>query len=217
MSARNRDDHPTSLPTNRLEAFSDGVFAIAITLLVLEITVPPDSDDRLLDAFFEQWPSYVAYVSSFAIIGLVWLAHNGVTDFLERVDAVFVRINLVLLMVVSFIPFPTRLLAEYSDSENASRVATTIYGLTILAVTTTVWGLWRYALSARLVKPHAKNEDLARMTRRLTPGFALYATMLLLGLFLPRAAVVGYVVISVLLLVPFELLPSRRAERPPTV
>jgi uncharacterized membrane protein len=97
---------------SRLEAFSDGVFAIAITLLVLEISVPEGSEDALWQAFLDQWPSYLGYVVSFATVGAVWLAHNAVTDYLDRADQWLLRFNLLLLMVVSFLPFPTRLLAE---------------------------------------------------------------------------------------------------------
>jgi uncharacterized membrane protein len=106
-----------------MEAFSDGVFAIAITLLVLELSVPAGSGDRLLRAFAEQWPSYLAYVVSFATIGAVWVGHSVITEYLERADAGLIRLNLLLLMVVSFLPFPTRLLAEYVREGRAERVA----------------------------------------------------------------------------------------------
>jgi uncharacterized membrane protein len=103
----------TTLRTGRLEAFSDGVFAIAITLLVLEISVPPDASDDLLGAFFDQWPSYLAYLVSFATIGVTWLRHTAITHYLHGVDTIFVRLNLLLLLFVSFLPFPTRLVAEH--------------------------------------------------------------------------------------------------------
>ena len=140
---------PGEIRIGRLEAFSDGVFAIAITLLVLEITVPAGSEEDLLGAFFDQWRSYLAYAVSFATIGAMWLAHSAITDYLERANAMLVRLNLLLLMVVSFIPFPTRLLAEYGGEGEAGRVATTVYGLTILAGTLLTSALWRYAVGAR--------------------------------------------------------------------
>ena len=99
--------------TTRMEAFSDGVFAIAITLLVLELAVPSGSDVDLLGAVLDQWPSYLAYLVSFSTIGAVWLAHTVITEFLERATPVLIRMNLLLLMLVSFLPFPTRLLGEY--------------------------------------------------------------------------------------------------------
>jgi uncharacterized membrane protein len=116
--------------TQRLEAFSDGVFVIAVTLLVLEIAVPVGSQRDLLGAFLNQWPSYLAYVVSFSTIGALWLEHSLITEYLEQADAILVRLNLLLLLIVSFLPFPTRLLAAYLSSEDAEKVAVTIYGLT---------------------------------------------------------------------------------------
>jgi uncharacterized membrane protein len=92
-----------TLRTGRLEAFSDGVFAIAITLLVLEISVPLEIEDGLLDAFLDQWPSYLAYLVGFATIGAVWLAHTSITHYLHGVDAILVRLNLLLLLLVAFL------------------------------------------------------------------------------------------------------------------
>ena len=102
-----------------MEAFSDGVFAIAITLLVLELAVPAGSEKDLLGAVIAQWPSYLAYIVSFATIGVAWLTHSVMTEQLDRVDATFVRLNLLVLLVVSFIPFPTRLVAESIHTRRA--------------------------------------------------------------------------------------------------
>jgi uncharacterized membrane protein len=93
------------MSARRMEALSDDVFAIAITLLVLEIGIPAGSTD-LLAAFWHEWPSYLAYVVSFATIGRVWLGHNVITDYLEHSDSRLMRLNLILLMVIAFLPFP---------------------------------------------------------------------------------------------------------------
>ncbi len=204
-------DRSARLRTGRLEAFSDGVFAIAITLLVLELTVPAGSESDLLGAFLDQWRSYLAYLVSFLTIGAVWLAHSVITEFIGRADAVLLRLNLLLLMVVSFLPFPTRLLAEYTSDHDAARVAATIYGVTVLSASVLVSILWRYALGAQLVRPDAADEDVQTLTKRLTPGLAGYVAMIGLGLFLPIAAVVGYLVVAVYLIVPFHLLKHRPA------
>src|SRR5262245_50872570 len=150
------DDDPQTgrrvryMRTGRLEAFSDGVLAIAITLLVLEISVPENSEHRLLAAFLEQWPSFLAYVVSFATIGVAWLGHSAITDYLDHGDVLLARINLLFLMVVSFLPFPTRLLAENIHEEGAERVAATVYGLNLALVSVLLWALWSYALGAGL-------------------------------------------------------------------
>jgi uncharacterized membrane protein len=196
--------------TTRLEAFSDGVFAIAVTLLVLEISVPPGSASGpdLLNAVLAQWPSYLAFAVSFSTIGAVWLAHNAVTEQLTGVDTSFLRLNLLLLLVVSFLPFPTRLLAEHLGSNDAERVATTIYGITLLLALTMVSVLWRYARQADLVRETIGDEELQYLTNRLTPGLAGYGVLLLLGLVAPRGAVIGYFVVAL-----FFLLPIRRSSR----
>src|SRR5262245_3600990 len=194
---------PLSLRTARLEAFSDGVFAIAITLLVLEISVPVGSEEDLLRAVLDQWPSYLAYFVSFASVGAIWLAHTAVTEYLDHADRWLMRLNLLLLLFVSFLPFPTKLLAESVNEEDAGRVATTIYGLTLLVTALVLSAVWRYALSAHLVRPDTTDEDVKLLTKKLSPGLGGYAVMIVLGIFQPVVAVVGYLAIAVFYLVPF--------------
>ena len=144
---------PPGQRTGRLEAFSDGVFAIAITLLVLDIGVPHGSGDDLLGALAEQWPGYLAYLVSFATIGAIWFKHTVITDYLERATSVLGRLNLLLLLVVSFLPFPTRVLGEYAGETSPARVAVTVYGINLLLASALVSLLWRYAVRAGLVRP----------------------------------------------------------------
>ena len=195
-----------------MEAFSDGVFAIAITLLVLEISVPAGSEDDLLGALVDQWPSYMAYFVSFSTIGAVWLTHTVVTEYLDAADSVFLRLNLLLLMMVSFLPFPTRLLAEYAATSEPDRIATTVYGVNLLLVLTMVSVLWRYALGAELVRPDLADEDVKTLTRRLTPSLGGYVVLILVGLFLPVLAVLGYLGLALFILIPFGDV-RRRAGR----
>jgi uncharacterized membrane protein len=197
--------------TQRLEAFSDGVFAIAVTLLVLEIAVPAGSQHDLLGAFLNQWPSYLAYVVSFSTIGALWLEHSLITEYLDQVDAILVRLNLLLLLVVSFLPFPTRLLAEYLNSDNAERVAVSIYGLTLLVALSLLSVLWRYAVRAHLARTDMTDDELTALTRRLTPGLAGYVVLLGLGLFRPIIAVIGYLAIAIFFIVPLGRGRRRRA------
>jgi uncharacterized membrane protein len=152
---------PRRLRTQRLEAFSDGVFAIAITLLVLDLAVPASSANDALGAIAHEWPAYLAYVVSFATVGALWLGHRAVTDYLQGTDPVFTRLNLLLLLVVAFLPFPTRLLAEYIRAAGAERVATTVYGITLFLAAALLSLLWRYAVRAELVRPDADDAELA--------------------------------------------------------
>ena len=103
------------MSSRRTEAFSDGVFAIAITLLVLDLAVPPLQEserDGLAAALGHEWPSYFAYLVSFLVVGIIWINHHTMLTLLERVDRPVLFANLMLLLTVSVIPFPTRLLAE---------------------------------------------------------------------------------------------------------
>ncbi len=137
------------LPPNRIEAFSDGVFAIAITILVLEIAVPLAAESDLLGALVGLWPAYLAYVISFLTIGWVWVGHAAITSRLERVDALFVRLNLLLLMAVAFLAFPTRLMADYFGEREPEQVAVTFYGIVLIVIAGLLRILWQYALKSR--------------------------------------------------------------------
>jgi uncharacterized membrane protein len=202
---------PLRLRATRLEAFSDGVFAIAITLLVLEIAVPAASEGDLLTAVLELWPSYLAYLISFGTIGAIWVGHTAITHYLHAVDAGLMRLNLLLLLVVAFIPFPTGLLAENIEEPANERVAASIYGGTLLAASIMLSAIWRYALSAGLIDPEAQQAELRYLTRRLAPGLAGYVGLIALGWFRPLIAVIGYMLLAVFLLIPVRR-PGRRGR-----
>ena len=193
-----------------MEAFSDGVFAIAITLLVLEIGLPPNASEDLLAAILAQWPSYLAFAVSFSTIGAIWIAHSAITEHLDRADPNLLRLNLLLLLVVPFLPFPTRLLAEHIEFRDAERVAVTIYGLWLLFASAMLSVLWRYALHAKLISDTSKDEEIQLLTRRLTPGLAGYLVLLATGLVVPFVAVVGYLAIAIFFLVPTRTLRAVR-------
>lgn len=189
--------------TARMEAFSDGVFAIAITLLILEIAVPAGSEDDLLKALIEEWPAYLAYLVSFATIGAVWLAHTVITEYLDHATSVLMRVNLALLLAVSFLPFPTKLLGEFTGEEGAERVAVTLFGINLLLCLGLVSILWRYAVREHLVKPDLADDDVKTLTKRLTPTLAVYLLMIAVGMFLPFIAVAGYLILALFVIFPF--------------
>jgi uncharacterized membrane protein len=208
------NDEPSAKPrrrgfrTGRLEAFSDGVFAIAITLLILDIGVSSNVGHDLLQAIGSLWPSYLAYVASFSTIGAAWLGHNAITEYLDRADAAFVRLNLLLLLIVSFLPFPTRLVAEYIHQDRAERVAVTFYGIVLVLATTMLLVLWRYAVRAKLVRPDLADEEIELLTERLTPGLAAYLVLIVSGLFVPVVAVIGFLAIALYYIIPFRRLSA---------
>ena len=188
------------LGTDRLVAFSDGVLAIAATLLVLDIAVrTPATLQQVLDA----WPSYLAYVVSFLTIGGTWLAHTALTDRLTRSDPIFLQINLVLLLVVAFLPFPTKLVAEALHDVGAERVAVTLYGLTLLAIRLLGSALNAYARREHMFSQREDGEEVYAR-RRLLPVVIGYVIAILIGLAVPKVAVALYFGIAVYLVVPFR-------------
>jgi uncharacterized membrane protein len=179
---------------------------------VLEIAVPPDFEHDPVTAFVGAWPSYLAYLVSFASVGALWLTHTAVTEHVEHADATFLRINLLVLLVVAFIPYPTRLIAEHVSVSTAERVAVTVYGVTLLLASTTTAFLWQWARHAHLIRAESRDVDIRYLTRRLTPGVAGYVAMLVLGIFQPVLAVVGYLAIALFFLLPVgSIRAARRA------
>ena len=190
-------DHD-ELPLSRLEAFSDGVFAIAITIIVLELAVEPDAGQHLLRSIADEWPSYLAYVTSFLTIGVVWMQHSAITGTLRAADANLYRINLLLLLLASFLPFPTKLAAEYLHEPDAERVAVVFYGLVLFALVLALTWFGRYATrDQRLVR---EDVDAERVEARFSqlPSFTLYVVGIVVGLLAPTAAVIVYLVSALL-------------------
>ncbi|WP_162233037.1 TMEM175 family protein [Nostocoides japonicum] len=207
---------PRDYGTGRLEAFSDGVFAIAITLLVLDLSLPLSAGRNLLEGFLDEWPSYLAYIVSFSTVAAVWFGHHAITERLARTNSTLLRLNMLLLLIVSLLPFPTRVLAEFIKQGNAERVAVTVYGVVLLLTSVLLSGLWRYARSAHLTADDAGDEDLDLLTERLTPSMAGYLVMIVLGLFLPIVAVFGYLLVSLFVLIPIRM-PWRPSGTSPSV
>jgi uncharacterized membrane protein len=197
---------------SRMEAFSDGVFAIAITLLVLELSIPEGSEGHLLRAVLSLWPSYLAYVVSFATIGATWLGHNSITHYMHGANVTFLRVNLALLLVVSFLPFPTTLVAGYLGSREDEKVAATIFGVTLLAVMSLLSVLWTLAVRGQLVHPATGDEEITLLSKRLKPSLALYLVLIVVGWFVPLVAVIGYLVIAFILIFPLHLMRPQRPE-----
>lgn len=183
--------------TNRTEAFSDGVFAIAITLLVLDIRLPPGSLADLWRAIADEWPSYLAYATSFTTIGGIWMAHHGIFRRLRFANAQVMRINLVLLMAVSFLPFPTRLVAEAIQNADAERAAVIFYGgcLLVISLAFAALGL-AIARDRQLLHDNVTDAEVRGLLRAVTPNLGFYVTVIVLAVLAPRAAAFGYLIIA---------------------
>jgi len=169
---------------SRIEAFSDGVFAIAITLLVLEIHVPEDPGNGLGQALLDQWPAYASYIVSFFVIGIIWVNHHAVFDHLQRADRPLLFINLLLLLFVAVLPFPTNLLATYMQEGGADeRVAAVVYSGTMTGMGLAFGALWTYASRhGRLLGETLSPPEVQRLTRRFTVGAPIYLLSMLVAL-----------------------------------
>lgn len=137
------------MSTNRFEAFSDGVFAIAVTLLVLEIEVPEPGSGRLGHELLAQWPSYAAYVVSFLTIGIIWINHHAMVRRLRVVDHSILVSNLLLLMAVSILPFTTALMAAYLKEAEGEAVAAAVYSGSFLLMGAIFAGMNHHILFRR--------------------------------------------------------------------
>ncbi|HEY2311820.1 MAG TPA: TMEM175 family protein [Gaiellaceae bacterium] len=173
--------------TGRLEAFSDGVFAIAATLLVLEFNVKSGHD--LGRQLLHLWPSYLAYVTSFVTIGIIWMNHHHTCSLIGRTDRTFLFLNILLLLTVAFLPFPTKLVAQYlqKDGEGAAVLA---YAATfvVMSVLYNIW--WRYASGGRrLIAEGVPDSALRAISRAFDPGVPMYGTVFVIAFFSPLAAV----------------------------
>jgi uncharacterized membrane protein len=192
------------LGKGRMEGFSDGVYGFAATLLVLDLAL--QGAGTPLERVLHAWPGYLAYLVSFLTIGVSWILHTALTDQLAGTDQLFLRLNLLLLIVVVSLPFPTGLIADAlrHDDISAGRVYVTMYGLTVLAVSLLGSALDAYARYAHLYSPGKAGEELHTDRRKLLPVVIAYVIAMLIGLALPVAAVALYFGIAVYLVVPFR-------------
>ena len=191
---------------NRLEAFSDGVFAIAITLMVLEIAVPAVKGTHLLVELGREWPVYLTYFVSFMTIGAVWMEHSALVDALDHVDGAFMRLNLVLLLFCAFLPFPTRLMSEFAFDRAGERVAVVFYGVVLLMMTLMLLVMGRHAENGGLYGDDLVDErkEEARVKYQLLPSLFAYIAGGALGLLSPRIGVSIYLLIAIYLAIPIR-------------
>ncbi len=162
--------HGDALTTQRLEAFSDGVFAIAITLLVLELTIPESrsaSPPPLARALAALWPSYLAYLLSFSIVGVYWANHHYIFSFYKHTDHAFNLLNIAFLMSISFLPFPTSILSRYVGIASQASTAVMFYAFGLLLPAITFLAIWLYAsYKRRLIDRRLPRLFIKHLTRQ---------------------------------------------------
>ena len=206
----------TEVTTHRIESFSDGVFAIAITLLVLEIKVPHFEDGNALDlvsALLGLWPSYFGYVFSFVMIGIHWVQHHYVFKLYERSDHNFALLNGLYLMSIAFVPFPTGVLARYVADPAVQKTAIVFYAIGLFLPAVAYVLIWLYASqNHRLVHKHLDDRFIAYLTRRYLLTIALYFAAVLLSMWHALAGLALCVGLTLTYLLPSRKPVFRRDE-----
>ena len=184
--------------TNRIEAFSDGVFAIAITLLALNIHTPSTAA-HLRHNLLALWPSYIAYVISFLLIGLVWANHHTMFEHIQTGDRVLLFLNTLLLMDVAFLPFVTSIVALALRDGHGEQIAVVLYGATLVLGGVFFNAIWAYARHEhRLLDPGLAASEARRIAIGFMLGPVLYLVGAAIGAAVPAA---GLIVFAALILI----------------
>ena len=198
-------EHSEGLSKHRIEALSDGIFAIAMTLLVLDVKMPKLPHEavaagQLAPTLLALWPKFSGYITSFAVLGVFWVGHHSYVHFMKRTDRWLLWINLLFLMLVALVPFSTNLLGDYPRQ----KVAVVIYGCNIIALSLALCLMWRYAThKRRLVGRDLEPEIVRKGIQRTLGGAAIYGCAVILAFFNPTLSLILYAVIPV-----FYVLPS---------
>lgn len=209
------------LPKGRLDAFADGVFAIVITLLVLDLSIPAVADN-LMHTLVGQWSVFLAYIISFAFVGSVWISHSSITALMKQETPHSYRLTLLMLFFVSLIPFTTKLMSFYLShpptipdfqgmdlfsawlvvneiGRTALSAPVSIYGLDLLAASVILNAIMKSAIKTPgMVLDKSARDELDALQRRQRYGIFTIVATLICGIFLPIIAVVGYIFVSIL-------------------
>jgi uncharacterized membrane protein len=217
------DQRETPSPA-RVEAFSDGVFAIIITLLVLDLHVPRREDlngQSLAEALLQQWPLYLSYALSFLQVGVVWVNHHTMFHYIQRSDHVLLFYNLLLLLCTALLPFTTAVFAEYGLAARSDiQVAAFIYSAALGAAGLFFNLVWRHALHARLVNPHADPHRLHALAWHWAFMPVFYSIAFVFTLISPYLSVAMYALLLFYYALPgpsmIRWMTGRRARREKT-
>ena len=201
------------MTTDRLETFADGVFAIAATLLILNVDAQIRRDAPDLGAsLLHIWPSYVAYAASFVTIGIMWINHHTIMSQVGHSDRRFLLANIGLLMCIAFVPFPTRLVAEHVRDPSA-RDAALAYGFTAVATAIMFNLTWFYAaLGNRLLRRDADPAVVQGITRTYIPGPWIYLGATLVAFASPVASIVLFGAIALFYVVESSIFGGATVE-----
>src|SRR5262245_51851897 len=197
---------PERNETGRVEASSDGELAIVVTLLVLELKVPRglQTDEALRHALAEEWHAYLAFLTSFATVGIMWVNHHRLFTLIGRVDHWLLMLNLLLLLMICIVPFPTAVVSEYLGSGGA-RAATLVLGGVFIMTAVVFNVIWRYsAHNRRLIAPHVPQAVVDAQTRQYRFGPVVYLLAFLIAFVSPTLSVAVNLAIAVFFALPLE-------------
>jgi uncharacterized membrane protein len=210
-----RHDEPGGLTTGRIVALADGVFAVAMTLLVLEFhvpTLPAGASSAQLDAALAKlWPQVLSYVAGFLVLGTLWIGHHYQLHFVRRADRPFLWLNLGFLLMVAFLPFCVALLGTFGMFTTPCA----LYGVTLLAAGSCLIGQWNYATSGRrLVEPDLDEGIVRALRSRINAGMLVYFVGFALAFVAPRISLAAYAAMPLLYFVPSRIDRHSMAHRP---
>ena len=204
MTFHQSSESAEGLSKHRIEALSDGIFAFAMTLLVLDLKIPHSSNPSsaaLGPTLLALWPKFLSYGMSFVVLGVYWIAQHSYAHFLKRTDRWLLWFNLLFLMLIVLVPFSTDLLGDYPKH----KVAVMIYGANFIALGLALYLQWWYATSGhRLVGRDLEPEVICRGKRRMLGGIAVYSGAVLIALVHPTLSIIMYAAIPL-----FFIFPSR--------
>jgi uncharacterized membrane protein len=180
--------------TGRVEAFSDGVFAIALLILAVGVDQARASGS-LSHQLLHLWPAYIAYIVSFVTVGIMWINHHDLFRHFAGADRILLLLNTLLLMSISFTPFSTRVVAEFAHTDSDRRAAALLYGINFTVTAILFFALWMYG-SRRLLRPDADRREVTGITRSYLPGAPLYATATLIAFASPIASLIMFAAIA---------------------
>ena len=185
------------METSRVEAFSDGVFAIAVTLLILAVGIEQEfGEGDVKHRLLHLWPAYIAYAISFLTVGIMWVNHHQIFRHFERVDRVLLLLNILLLMCISFTPFPTRIVAQHATDGPDREAAAVLYGVTMTLTAICFFAVWFYG-SRRLLRPDADMREVDGITRSYLPGAPTYALATVVAFVSSVASLIIFGVIAI--------------------
>jgi uncharacterized membrane protein len=188
--------------TTRITTLADGVFAIVMTLLVLGLEVPDVPDEMIADQLFREvlllWPLIAAYVVSFLVLGIYWMGHHTQFHFMRGVDRTALWMNILFFMVLSLVPFTTKMVGRYSGQE----VALLLYGANLLAISLVLLAHWEYAARSGLLTRSTGKEEKRKATRQIMIGSAVFAAGMAMAFVKPSLSLFVFLLVPVMHILP---------------